>query len=67
MNYLHALLSRPDGTGADRQIAAYTKNNDVNEVVTLLMEQTMQGVELDQADLSNDFLKFKMYETVGKE
>ncbi|HEX6481246.1 MAG TPA: carboxylate-amine ligase [Ktedonobacteraceae bacterium] len=67
MNYLRALLDSPDGTGADRQIATYQKNKDVDEVLALLMEQTMQGVELRQADLSNGFLKFKMYETVGQE
>jgi len=67
MNYLRTLLNNSTGTGADRQIAAYQKNNDVNEVLALLIEQTMEGVELDQTDLSNDFLKFKMYETVGQE
>jgi glutamate---cysteine ligase / carboxylate-amine ligase len=63
MNYLHALLNSADGTGADRQIAAYQKHKDVSEVLALLIEQTMQGVELDTADLSKDFFKFKMYET----
>ncbi len=67
MNYLRTLLNNSTGTGADRQIAAYQKNNDVNEVLALLIEQTMEGVELDQTDLSNDFLKFKMYETMGQE
>jgi carboxylate-amine ligase len=67
MNYLRALLNSPDGTGADRQIAVYQKNNGVDEVLALLMEQTMQDVELDAADLSKDFLKFKMYETMGQE
>ena len=62
MNYLRTLLDNPSGTGADRQIAPYEKNNDMNEVLALLMEQTMRGVEIDPADLSKDFLKFKMYD-----
>jgi glutamate---cysteine ligase / carboxylate-amine ligase len=67
MNYLRTLLSDPAGTGADRQIAAYQKNNSLDEVTALLMEQTMQGVELDATDLSEHFLQFKMYETAGQE
>ncbi len=56
----------PYGTGADRQIAVYEQNGDIHKVVELLMEQTMQGITLDAADLSHDFLKFKRYEEPGK-
>ena len=62
MDYLRTLLTNPTGTGADRQIATYQQNNDLNAVTALLMEQTMQGVELDAADLSEHYLQFKMYE-----
>src|SRR5207253_11487808 len=62
MNYLRALMASPNGTGADRQIAIYKQSNDLNKVVELLMEQTMQGITLDAADLSHEILKFKMYE-----
>jgi glutamate---cysteine ligase / carboxylate-amine ligase len=43
MNYLRTLLNDPNGTGADRQIAVHQSNNDVDEVIALLMVQTMQG------------------------
>jgi glutamate---cysteine ligase / carboxylate-amine ligase len=62
MNYLRALMLIPNGTGADRQIAVYEQSGDIHKVVELLLEQTMQGITLDAADLSHDFLKFKMYE-----
>src|SRR5256714_50060 len=41
MNYLRALLSKPEGTGADRQIAIYKETGDLQKVVELLIEQTM--------------------------
>jgi carboxylate-amine ligase len=62
MSYLRALTNNPRGTGADRQIEIYKQTGDINKVVELLMEQTMQGITLDAAYLSHDFLKFKMYE-----
>jgi len=62
MNYLRALMVSPNGTGADRQVAVYEQTGDLNKVVELLMEQTMQGITLDAADLSHEFLKFKMYD-----
>ncbi len=61
MNYLRALLELPQGTGADRQIALYQESGDVQKVNQFLMEQTMQDVTLEAADLSGKFLKFKMY------
>ena len=62
MNYLRAMMVSPNGTGADRQVAIYEQTGDLNKVVELLMEQTMQGITLDAADLSHEFLKFKMYD-----
>jgi carboxylate-amine ligase len=62
MNYLRALMVSPNGTGTDRQVAVYEQTGDLNKVVELLMEQTMQGITLDAADLSHEFLKFKMYD-----
>ena len=62
MNYLRALMVSPNGTGANRQVAVYEQTSDLNKVVELLMEQTMQGITLDAADLSHEFLKFKMYD-----
>ena len=62
MNYLRALMVSPNGTGADRQAAVYKQSGDLQKVVELLMEQTMQGITLDAADLSHEFLKFKMYD-----
>ncbi len=67
MNYLRALISDPVGTGADCQVAAYQKNNSLDDVTALLMERTMQGVELEAADLSEHFLQFKMYEPAASE
>ena len=62
MNYLRALMVSPNGTGADRQVAVFKQTGDLQKVVELLMEQTMQGITLDAADLSHEFLQFKMYE-----
>ncbi len=63
MNYLRALMDDPSGTGADRQMAFYKENGeDSSKVNQFLIEQTMQGVTLEDADLSNRFLQFKMYE-----
>ncbi len=63
MNYLRALMDDSRGTGADRQMAFYKENGeDSSRVNQFLIEQTMQGVTLEDADLSNRFLQFKMYE-----
>jgi len=62
MNYLRALMVSPNSTGADRQEAVYKQSGDLQNVVELLMEQTMQGITLDAADLAHEFLKFKMYD-----
>ena len=66
MNYLRTLLDGSEGTGADKQIALYEQTNDPVAVQKFLMDQTMQGVTLDSVDLSDRFLRFKMYETVGE-
>ena len=66
MNYLRTLMDSPDGTGADRQLAVYKETGDIQSVNQFLMEQTMKGITLDDADLSDSHLKFKMYEEVGK-
>jgi carboxylate-amine ligase len=39
-NYLRDLLSDKQGTGADRQIAIYERNNSIDEVIQYLMQQT---------------------------
>ena len=63
MNYLRSLLDDPRGTGADRQMAIYKESGeDIDRVKQFLMEQTMHGIALENADLSNRFLQFKMYE-----
>ncbi len=41
MNYLRTLIDDPQGTGADRQIAIYQRTNDLQQVIQLLIEQTM--------------------------
>lgn len=67
MNYLRALMDDSRGTGADRQMAFYKENDeDITKVNQFLMQQTMQGVTLEDADLSNRFLQFKMYEDAKK-
>jgi glutamate---cysteine ligase / carboxylate-amine ligase len=47
INYLRALLTSPQGTGADRQIAIYQDTGSVDAVIRFLMQQTMQGIPLD--------------------
>lgn len=42
--HLRTLLDSPDGTGADRQIQAYQRNQSTADVVQYLIQQTMQGV-----------------------
>ncbi len=45
MLYLRALLASPYGTGADRQIEVFQRNQSLVDVTDYLMQQTMQGVE----------------------
>lgn len=58
MDYIHALLDDKRGTGADRQIAIYNETNDVDKVSAFLIEQTMQGVEMENAMLHEKFIRF---------
>ena len=63
IEYLRALMDDPRGTGADQQIAVYEQSGgDLDKVNQFLMEQTLKGITLDDADLSDRFLKFRMYE-----
>ncbi len=63
INYLRALMDDPSGTGADRQIAIYEQSSgDLDTVNQFLMEQTMKGITLNDTDLSDRFIKFRMYE-----
>jgi glutamate---cysteine ligase / carboxylate-amine ligase len=47
INYLHALLDNPRGTGADRQIAIYQQTGNVDAVTEFLVQQTIEGLPLD--------------------
>lgn len=47
--YLRTLLEDARGTGADRQIAAYRQRENMQDVLRLLLAQTMQGIGLDPA------------------
>jgi carboxylate-amine ligase len=68
ISYLRTLLTDPRGTGADRQIAVYQESNEnLEKVNQFLREQTMQGISLENADLSQDILRFKMYEPASLE
>nr|BBH88833.1 putative glutamate--cysteine ligase 2 [Thermosporothrix sp. COM3] len=63
MTYLRALLDDPQGTGADRQIAVFRESGgNITSVQRFLVEQTMRGVELTEADLSSPMFHFKMHE-----
>ena len=47
MDYIQRLLADPRGTGADRQIAIYQQTGSVDAVIRYLMQQTMQGIALE--------------------
>jgi carboxylate-amine ligase len=44
IDYLRTLVESAQGTGADRQIALYRQKGRADEVMCLLMQQTMQGI-----------------------
>jgi carboxylate-amine ligase len=46
-DYIRTLLASPHGTGADRQIDIYRETGDVQKVIGMLMEQTLQGVRFE--------------------
>ncbi|HLX39522.1 MAG TPA: carboxylate-amine ligase [Ktedonobacteraceae bacterium] len=47
MSYIRRLLVDPRGTGADRQIAIYQETGSIDAVIRYLMQQTMQGITLE--------------------
>ena len=49
LTYLRALLEDPRGTGADRQVAAYQQRQNIQDVIRLLLAETMQGISSDPA------------------
>jgi glutamate---cysteine ligase / carboxylate-amine ligase len=44
IDYLRNLIESEQGTGADRQMARYRQTGRTDEVMRLLMQQTMQGI-----------------------
>lgn len=44
LDAIRRLLASSEGTGADRQIKVYQKTGKVQDVIKLLMEQTMHGI-----------------------
>ncbi|MDO5654720.1 MAG: carboxylate-amine ligase [Flavobacteriaceae bacterium] len=42
VNYVHQILT--DGTGADRQLSAFDKRNDLKDVVDLIISETAKGL-----------------------
>jgi carboxylate-amine ligase len=58
IDYIHALLDDPQGTGADRQVAVYEQSGDIKAVNQFLVERTMQGVQPEDALLSDKFIRF---------
>lgn len=49
MEYIRTLLADPRCTGADRQIAVYQQTGSIDAVIRHLMQQTMQGIALENA------------------
>ena len=52
INHLRALLADPRGSGADRQIAVFEQTGSIQAVIRFLMQQTLQGFALEQAERS---------------
>lgn len=46
INYLRNLVKSEQGTGADRQIALYQQTGSTNDVIRLLLQQTVQGISV---------------------
>ncbi|HEY0753219.1 MAG TPA: carboxylate-amine ligase [Ktedonobacteraceae bacterium] len=44
MNYLRTLLENPRGTGADRQIAIYEQRQSIQDVINLLLQETLRDI-----------------------
>lgn len=47
IDYLRVLLDDPRGTGADRQMEVYKRTGSVQAVTRYLIEQTLQGLDVD--------------------
>lgn len=45
IQHIRTLLNSPQGTGADRQIAIYQQTGKIQDVVDLLLQQTLRGIE----------------------
>jgi carboxylate-amine ligase len=58
IEYLRRLLEDPRGTGADRQIALYEQTGSMDDVIQLLMQQTMQGIPVKVAPCSVHYACF---------
>lgn len=66
INYLHALLNDPVGTGADRQIAVFRESGgDVVKVQQLLIQQTMRDVVPEMMALANPQFTLRMYQRMS--
>jgi glutamate---cysteine ligase / carboxylate-amine ligase len=44
LDTIRRLLASPEGTGADQQIKVYQETGEVQDVIKLLMKQTMHGI-----------------------
>ncbi len=49
LRYLRGMLAPEYRTGAERQIAAYSKRNSLDDVVRLLMQETLRDIDLSAA------------------
>lgn len=50
LNYIRNLVDDPRGTGADRQIAIYQQTGSIHAVYQYLMQQTLEGIQVDSPD-----------------
>ena len=50
LNYIRNLVDDPRGTGADRQIAIYKQTGSIHAVYQYLMQQTLEGIQVDSLD-----------------
>jgi hypothetical protein len=58
------LLDGQQGTGADQQMAIFKETNDINKVNAFLIEQTMRGVQFDDAVRHDKFIRFMAREAI---
>jgi carboxylate-amine ligase len=64
IEYIHSLLDGNQGTGADQQMAIFKETNDINKVNAFLIEQTMRGVQFDDAMHHDKFIRFMACEAI---